>query len=53
VADAVLAFGEHVDQKPADELICGHGHAAACAFDTIIFDAEGDAVLIETDQSAV
>ena len=55
VTDAVLASGQDVDQEPADELICGQGHGgvAACAIDAVILDAEGDAVLIETDQSAV
>ena len=55
VTDAVLASGQDVDQEPADELICGQGHggAAACAFNAVILDAEGDTVRVETDQSAV
>ena len=55
VANAVLTSGEHVDQEPADDLICGqcHGGVAACTFETVIFDAEGDAALIKMDQAAV
>ena len=55
MSDAVLAFGQDVDQEPADELICGQGHggAAACAFEAIVLDAEGDTARVETDQSAV
>ena len=55
VADAVLASGEHVDQKAADELwrCQRHGRLAARAFETVIFDAEGDAVRIKADQAAV
>jgi transposase len=55
MSDAVLASGQHVDQEPANELICGQGHggAAACAFEAIVLDAEGDPARVETDQSAV
>ena len=55
VADAVLASGQAVDQEPADELcrIQRHGGAAACAFNAVILNAEGDTVRVETDQSAV
>ena len=55
VTDAVLASGQDVDQEPADELICGQGHggAAACAFNAVILDAEGDIARVETDQPAV
>ena len=55
MSDAVLASGPHVDQEPANELICGQGHGrvAARTFQTVILDAEGDIVLIETDQPAV
>ena len=55
VADAVLASGQHVDQEPADELcrIQRHGGVATRAFKTVVFDAEGDAARIETDQTAV
>lgn len=55
VTDAVLASGEHMDQESTDEFICGQGHGgvAACAFEAVIFDAKGDAALIEPDQAAV
>lgn len=55
VADAVLASGEHVNQKAANELwrCQRHGRLATRAFETVIFDAEGDAARIETDQAAV
>ena len=55
MSDAVLASGQHVDQEPANELSrCQrHGGVAACAFKTVIFNAEGNTARIETDQSAV
>ena len=55
VADAVLALWQDVDQEPADELgrRQRHGGVAACAFKTVIFDAEGNTARIETYQSAV
>ena len=55
MTDAVLASGQNVDQEPADELFCvqRHGGVASRAFKTVIFDAEGDTALIETDQAAV
>ena len=55
VTDAVLISGEHVDQEPADERICGqcHGGVAAHTFETVIFDAESNTTRIETDQAAV
>ena len=55
VADAVLALWQHMDEEPADELVGlqGHGGVPLGAVDAVIFDAEGDAVCIETDQSAV
>ena len=55
VTDAVLASGEYMDQEPTDELIRGQGHGgvAACAFGAVIFDAKGDATLIEPDQATV
>jgi len=55
VADAVLASGQNVDQEPADKLWRRqrHGGVASRAFKTVIFDAEGDTALIETDQAAV
>ena len=55
MSDAVLASEQHVDQEPANELICGQGHGrvAARTFEAIVLDAEGDTVRIETDQPAV
>ena len=51
VTDAVLAFGQDVDQEPADKLcrIQRHGGVATRAFKTVVFDAEGDAALVHTD----
>ncbi len=55
VADAVLAFWEHMDEEPTDKLsrLQRHGGVPSGAFDTVIFDAEGDAMLIHTDQAAI
>lgn len=55
VADAVLALWQNVDQEPADELICvqRHGGVATCALKTVVFDSEGDAARIATDQSTI
>lgn len=55
MANAMLAFWQGVDQEPADELYRSqrHGGVAACAFKTVILDAEGDAARIKTDQPAV
>lgn len=55
VTDAVLALWQNVDEEPADELShcqC-HGRVSARAFDTVILDAEGDALVVHSDQSAV
>jgi len=55
VTDTVLAFWEDVDGEPTDELGHSqrHGGVAACAFKAVIFDAEGDAVVVHADQAAV
>ena len=45
----------NVKAEPADELWGRQRHCgvAARTFETVIFDAEGNAVCIETDQAAV
>ena len=55
VANTVLAFRQDMDQEPADKLSClqRHGGVPTGAFDTVIFDAEGDATLVHTDQAAI
>ena len=51
VADAMLAFWEHMHQEPADELsrFQRHGGVAARTFDAVILDAEGDMIGIGLD----
>ena len=51
----VLASWPDMDQKSADKFICGqrHGGMATRTFEAVIFDAEGDALRIKTDQEAV
>ena len=46
---------QDMDQEPADELVRfeGHGFVPTGATDTVILDAEGDAVVVHSDQSAV
>jgi hypothetical protein len=55
VADAMEAFGQHVDEKPADELadIERHRRVPAGALDPVVLDLERDAVLVDRDQTAV
>lgn len=55
VADAVLASWEHVEQETADELGHSQRHCgvAASTFKTVIFDAEGDALVVHADQATV
>ena len=55
VADAVQAFGQHVDEEAADELVCGKRHAlvSIAALDAVVLPLEGDALLVEGDQAAV
>ena len=55
MADAVLAFWQHMDEEPTDKLsrFQRHGGVPTGAFDTIIFDAESDATPIHTDQAAI
>src|SRR5712671_6697345 len=52
VADAMEALGQHVDEKPADELanVERHRRIAAGAFDPVVLDLERDAVLVDRDQ---
>jgi len=55
VANAVLAFWEHVDQEPSDEFGRSqrHGGVAARAFKAVIFDTKGDVIGIGSDQTTV
>ena len=55
MADAMLAFREHMDEEPTDKLsrLQRHGGVSSGALDTIIFYTEGDATLVHTDQSAI
>ena len=55
VADAVLAFGQDMDQEAADKLVGlqRHNCASARAIDAVVFDLEGHAVGIEPDQATV
>jgi hypothetical protein len=51
----MLAFWEHMNEEPADELSRCQRHSGvpARALDTVILDAESDATPIYTDQTAV
>jgi len=55
VADAMEAFGQHMDQEPADELadVEHHRCVPAGVFDPVVLDLERDAVLVDCDQAAV
>ena len=55
VADAMEALGQHMDEKPADELadVERHRRVPAGAIDPVSFDLERDAVLVDRDQTAV
>lgn len=55
VADAMLPLGQDMDQEPTNELIRleRHDFVPPGAVDAVIFDAEGDALIVHSDQSAV
>jgi hypothetical protein len=55
VANAVEAFRQDVEQEPADERarIERHGAIALAPVATVVLDPEGDAALVERDQSVV
>ena len=55
VADAVEAFGQHVNEKAADELanVERHRRISAGAFDPVVLDLERNAPLVDCDQTAV
>jgi hypothetical protein len=55
VADAMQAFWQHVDEKAADELVGGDGHALVpiAALAAVVLALEGDALLVAGDQAAV
>src|SRR4029077_14586840 len=55
VSDAVQAFGQHVNEEAADELVGGERHTliSIAALDAVILPLEGDALLVEGNQAAV
>src|SRR5215813_9739137 len=55
VADAVQALWQHVNEQAADELVCGEHHAlvSIAALDAVVLPLEGDAPLVEGNQTAV
>ena len=55
MTDAVLALWQHVDQEPADKLGSGQRHdfVPTGTVYTVVLDAEGDALVVHADQSAV
>src|SRR4030088_3520953 len=55
VADAMEAFGQHVDEEPADELadVEPHRRVPAGAFDPVVLDLECDAPPVDCDQAMV
>jgi hypothetical protein len=55
MADAVEAFGQHVQEKAPDELVRVKPHClpAVRPFDTIVFPAERDAGVVGCDEAAV
>src|SRR5271165_6825028 len=55
VADAVEAARQHVQEKAADELgrVEGHGLEPVAAFDPVVLPFEGDARLVEGDETGV
>jgi len=55
VADAMLAFREHMDEEPTDKFsrFQRHGGVPTGAFDTVILNTEGDATPVHTDQAAI
>ena len=55
MADAVEAARQHVQEKAADELVGveRHGLEPVAAFDAVILPLEGDALLVERDETGV
>ena len=55
MADAVESLWQDMQQETANELrhLDGHGGVTTWPLDPIIFDLEGDAVLVGTDQADV
>jgi hypothetical protein len=55
VANAVQAFGQHVDEEAADELVCSERHTlvSIAALDALVLPLEGDALSVEGDQATV
>lgn len=55
VADAVLAFGQDMDQESSDELGCAqrHGGVSFGAIQAVVLHLEGHAGRVEADQPAV
>ncbi len=55
MADAVEAFGQHVDKESADELVCGQRHrsVAAGTINPIVLAFKRYGVLVRFDQAPV
>ena len=55
VADAVEALGQDVEQEASDELVGIERHdlLAVSSFGPVILPFEGDALIVETDQTTV
>src|SRR5215470_16703706 len=55
VADTMQAFWQHVNEEAADEPVGGERHllVSIAALDAVILPLEGDALLVESNQSAV
>src|SRR5256885_15321321 len=55
MTDAVEATGQHMQQKAADEFVRVERHhlMARPAFGAVIFPAEGNATLVERNQSLI
>jgi hypothetical protein len=53
VADANQAFGQNVEKKSAQELICRNGHDFVLAAMSIVSPAEGDAIVSDGHESMV
>ena len=55
MADAVEAAGKHVEEKTADELVRRerHGLEPVRVFDPVVLPLEGDALLVERNETRI
>jgi len=53
VTDADQAFGQNVEKKAAQELVCGNCHDPVLAAMGIVSPAEGDAIVVEGHEAMV